>query len=99
MATVEVKIKITGRIKTMIDKFISDLSVISGKEVRAIAGILRSRRNPARLRGLTHKRTMIKKIITEHPRLSANNVARMIRRNAMRAIASNEPWLTLNTEG
>jgi len=98
MATVEVKVKITGRIKTLIDTFISDLSVISGTEVRAIAGILRSRRNPARLGGLTHKRSMIKKIITEHQRLSANKVARMIRRKAMRAIASNEPWLTVNTE-
>lgn len=97
MATVEVKFKIS-KVKAIIDKFMSDLSVISGKEVRAIMGIMRSRRKMSPVGGLAHKKAIIKKITAERPALSANKVARMIRRKVARSLASKKPLLTLNTE-
>ncbi len=79
MATVEVKFKITGKVKQIIDSMRSDLLNISGMEVRTL--MQRGSHKALTFAWGTTKRRLIKSIRKRHQGINPNKIARMIRRH------------------
>ncbi len=94
MATVEVKFKMTGKVKQTIDEMRASMLQISGKEIRTL--MQRGSRKANAIRWAKSKRAFIKSIRKSHPALTPNKIARMIRRNFARAeVQATRPLLAI----
>lgn len=79
MATVEVKFKITDKVKQTANEMRSALLQLSGVEVRTL--MQRGSRKALTFSWGTTKRLLIKSIRKRHPGINPNKIARMIRRH------------------
>jgi hypothetical protein len=97
MATVEVKVKITGKVKQNIDEMRATMLQISGKEIRTL--MQRGSRKSHGMRWERSKRAFIKSIRKSHPGLTPNKIARMIRRNFARAeVRATRPLMAIKPD-
>ena len=79
MATVELKFKITDKVKQTANEMRAALMQLSGKEIRTL--MQRGSRKSLTFAWGTTKRLLIKSIRKRHPGINPNKIARMIRRH------------------